>query len=358
MLGLVLFFLLALLVSFFCSLMEAVILSVRHPYVEVLIADGRKSGHLLKSLKDKIDRPLAAILTLNTVANTVGAAGVGAQALTLCRQAAPENEFLGISEGYVVGVASAVLTASILVISEIIPKTLGTVYCKQLAPVSAYCIAGLIRALKPIVVSSEWLARLISPKSIQKKVSREEMAASARLGHIEGSLHTQESRIIENLLRLSQVRVRDILTPRSVLLAFQQEMTVAEVVKKHRPIRFSRIPVYGKDLDDITGFVLRYEVLQAYSEGRSSERLSGLSQPIHAIPDTKSVGAVLEEFIERREHMFLVVDEYGGTAGIITLEDAIETLLGAEIVDELDSVADMRELALRLAERRKQSRGF
>lgn len=355
MLGLVLFFLLAMVVSFFCSLMEAVMLSVRHSYIEVMISQGRRSGVLLKALKERIDRPLAAILTLNTVANTVGAAGVGAQALSLCNESGTMGQFLGISAGYVVALASAALTLSILVFSEIIPKTLGAVYCNRLASSVAYLVSAMIWLLKPIVVSSEILARWISPKVREKKISREEMMASAKMGTAEGSLELQETRVIQNLLCLSKVRVKDILTPRSVLMAFQGDMTVELVVKDSGDsLRFSRVPIYGKDLDDITGFVLRYEILQAYSKELFDMPLADMAKPIHAVPDVKDVAGTLDEFIKRREQIFLVVDEYGGTAGIITLEDAVETLLGAEIVDEFDTVEDMRKLALRLWQERKK----
>ena len=180
--------------------------------------------------------------------------------------------------------------------------------------------------------------------------------AVAELGKLEGSLLKQETRLIQNILRLHKIHTRDILTPRSVLLAFQQDITIQEALYKHSPIRFSRIPIYGKDLDDLTGVVHRYELVRINAEGKGKLKLSEIAKPIHAIPDSKTVASVLDEFLRRQEQIFLVVDEYGGTAGIITLEDAIETLLGVEIVDEFDTVEDMRKLAQQIgAHRRKRS---
>ena len=319
-------------------------MSISPAYITTLEKKRPKTGKLLKKLKDKIDRPLSAILTLNTVAHTVGAAGVGAEVLKLYPH---YNQALAVS--------SAVLTLLILVFSEIIPKTLGAVYWKHLAPSTVYCIKALIIIIYPIVIALEALSRFLSPKRRRIKFSREEMMAVAHLGHEEGTLKPQEKRIIQNILCLQNIRAKEVLTPRSVLLAFQKNNTVAQVVEKHSTIRFSRIPVYGKDLDDITGFVLRYEILHAFSEGKTDTTIEKLTHPIHAIPDTNKVAGILDEFIKRREHIFLVVDEYGGTAGIITLEDAIETLLGVEIVDEFDNVEDMRQYALRQWELRKKT---
>lgn len=323
-------------------------LSVSHSYVETLVQARPKAGKLLKKLKDRIDRPLAAILTLNTIANTIGAAGVGAQALKLANRTWPDS-----NNGKWVALASGLLTLAILVCSEIIPKTLGAIYHRRLSPLAAYAINGLIKITYPIVVSSEALAKLIARNSTTYGISREEMIASAELGAHAGEIDKQEIRIIRNLLRLNTVRAKDVMTPRSVLFALKQRLTVGEVVRNHSPIRYSRLPIFQKDMDHITGFVLRHDVLQSYSKGDINTILKKLRKPIHAIPYTKSVALVLEEFIHLGEQIFLVVDEYGGTAGIITLEDAIETLLGVEIVDELDSVADMRKLAKHLLEKRR-----
>jgi CBS domain containing-hemolysin-like protein len=354
MTALVLYISLALGVSFLCSLLEATFLSITHGYIRTLCHKHRKSGRMLQSLKDRIDRPLVAILTLNTVANTVGAAGVGAQVLRLYTERYPAAGHAG----EVVAVASGTLTFLILVFSEIIPKTLGAVYWKRLAPAAGYMITALIILIYPLVVMFETLSKLISGKRYKHTMSREEMAAVAEIGKADGTLLTQETRVIQNLLRLNKIRAKDVLTPRSVLLAFQKDKTVQETVEKHSPIRFSRIPVYDKDLDDITGIVHRYKLLRAYAEERSQTSLAKLSTPIHAVPETKSVASILDEFLRRQEQVFLVVDEYGGTTGIITLEDAIETLLGVEIVDEFDTVEDMRKLAAQIGKKHDRVKEF
>ena len=341
MTALIIYFALALGVSFLCSLLESVILSVTPAYIANLQKEHPSSGGVLKRLKDRIDRPLAAILTLNTVANTVGAAGVGAQALRLW------------GSGYV-AVASGLLTLSILICSEIIPKTLGTVHWRRLAPGSGYVILALIRLLLPLVLLLEFISGLISPRRRHAGLSRDEMMAAVQIGQTDGILHIQESLIMQNMLRLRNIRVKDILTPRRVMLAFQKDKTIAEVLEKHNPVRFSRIPVYGRDYDDIIGLVHHYKLMQLLADGKGRLTLAETTSSIHAIPDTKSVAAAMDEFIKRREHIFLVVDEYGGTAGIITLEDAIETLLGVEIVDEFDTVEDMRKWALQQWEKRKR----
>jgi CBS domain containing-hemolysin-like protein len=340
---LVVYFLLALGTSFSCSLLEAVMLSVPLAYVNALEKGNSLAGRLLKRLKSNIDRPLSAILTLNTVANTIGAAGVGAQALKLW------------GDKYV-ALVSAILTLLILVLSEVIPKTLGAFYCKSLAPAASYAIYGLIYILYPVVVVLEAILNMFSREGVRGHISREEMMATAELGLDHGTLLSQENRVIQNLLCLKNIRAKDILTPRSVLLAFQQNRTIADVVRTNTPVPFSRIPVYGKDMDDITGFVLRYKILQGFSQGHGADELRTLVVNIHAIPDTKSVAETLDEFIKRREHIFLVVDEYGGTAGIITMEDTIESLLGVEIVDEFDTIEDMRKYAITKYQRQKKDR--
>lgn len=330
---LIVYFILAMTVSFLCSLLEAVLLSLTHAHVRLLIDQGRKSGAILKRYKDKIDRPLSAILTLNTIANTVGAAGVGAQA-----QAVFGNNYVALF--------SALLTFCILVFSEIIPKTIGAVYWKRLASSAAYMIRSLIYVTYPLVVAFEALGRLIAAKAPLSKMTRAEVAIAADMGGAEGALLDREHAVIKNLLHLNNITAREVMTPRPVLFALPVTKTVEEVLSENEAIRFSRIPLYGHDLDDITGLVRRYQINQAYSHGRRDATLAELANPITIVPATRSVASILDDFIQKREHLFLVVDEYGGTAGIITLEDAIETLLGVEIVDELDSVEDMQKHAL------------
>jgi len=343
MTALALYFVLALGTSFVCSLLEAVTLSLTYAYIAALEPRRPRSAVLLKQIKDRIGRALSAILTLNTIANTIGAVGVGAQVVKLW------------GDTYL-AVASGTLTLLILVLSEIIPKTLGAAYWRELAPAAAYWIFGLTWLLKHPITFLEIISRLAAPRGKRIFFSREEMMASVRIGTKEGVLRDQEGKVIQNMLYLRNIRVKNILTPRTVVLALPIHESITPTVEKHRPIRFSRIPVYGRDLDDIIGVVHRYRLLELLSAGKGCQELQSIAVAIHAIPDTASVASALEQFIKRKEHIFLVVDEYGGTAGILTLEDAIETLLGVEIVDELDNVEDMRKWAVQLWERHKQKR--
>ena len=343
MTGLILFFLLAIVVSFLCSLLEAVLLSLSHAHVAVLLREKRRCGTLLLQFKKKIDRPLAAILTLNTVANTLGAAGVGAQAQVVFGSAW-------------VALFSGILTFCILVFSEIIPKTLGALYWKNLAPFAAYTINVLIHLTYPFVIGFEALGRLMAPKDPRVRVTREEVVEAAEMGQAEGELEDRERAVIRNLLHLRTITAREVMTPRSVMFALPKTDTVGHVIQAHGPMRFSRIPIYDRNMDDIVGLVRRYPINRAFSQGRTEQTLEEMSEPIHVVPASKSVADVLDELIRLREHIFLVVDEYGGTAGLITLEDAIETLLGVEIVDETDQVEDMRKFALEQWEKRKRKR--
>ena len=342
--GLLLSYLLfALVISFICSLLESVILSVSHAHIALLIKNGHKSGRMLKEMKKNINHPLAAILTVNTIANVVGAAGVGAQAFVLFG-----SEW--------VAVVSGILTVLILVCSEIIPKTLGAVYWKNLASKAVYILKGLIITTYPIVIILEAISRFIARKSYQDNITREEIKVLAEIGGKEGILLEKEARIIENLLLLNEIRTGDILTPRAVLVAFQKDQTVEEVIQNHPQMRFSRIPVYDSDLDDIIGIVLSKVLLESYYSGGAQKKLEKLVNPIFAVPESKPIADMLDEFISRREHIFLVIDEYGGTAGIVTLEDAVETLLGVEIVDEFDTVDDMRKFAIEKWKRKRKKK--
>lgn len=343
MLLLFLYLALALGVSFLCSLLEAAFLSMPFGYVGVLGDRSPRTGEQLMQLKTHVDRPLAAILTLNTIAHTVGATGVGAQAQIVFGSA-------------YVAIIGAVLTLLILLVSEIIPKTLGAIYCKPLAGFTTWSIVGMIYALWPLVIVCEWLSRMVSRKRRPNVLSRDEFQVLAEMGRTDGAIAPAEARTIKNLLALHEVRVKDIMTPRHVVEMVEAEATVGQVLESDKALRFARMPVYDGTPDTIVGIVLRYQILQHMRQGETAVSMRKLARPIHVIPDTADVAATFSGFVQRREHLFQVVDEYGGTAGIVTLEDAIETLLGEEIVDETDTVMDMRELALRLARNRpKQS---
>ena len=335
---------LAVAVSFMCSLLEAVILSVSPSFIETEAKDGKSYAKILQGLKDGIDRPLAAILTLNTISHTVGAAGVGSEV----------NKIYG---DQFVAIASAGLTVVVLVFSEIIPKTIGASRWKRFAPMTAYTIRAMIWILYPLVVALEFVSELVGGKD-KNIFTREEMIATAEIGVDHGTLKRKESNIIKNLLMLDNIFVYDIMTPRSVLMALDGNLSIKEVIDQYRPIRYSRIPVFGENLDDIKGVVHRYQILEASSNDQDDVKVKSLISNLHSVPEDISVSACLDQLIHRNDHIFLVVDEYGSTIGIVTLEDAIETLLGVEIIDEFDSVADLRAYALEQWKKRKKDRSI
>ena len=337
--NLVLYFLSALMISFLCSLIESVILSVSFNHISIMKKNGSKAAEILEKQKTNISRPLAAILTLNTIAHTVGAAGVGAETLKIYG-----NEWVAL--------ASGILTISILIFSEIIPKTLGAVYFKKLAVFTAYTVRTLIVIAWPFVYLSEGFSKLFKSNGDHIAVTREEMIAMAERGEDEGTIKEQESDVIENLLRLKDVSAEAVLTPRSVVFALEKDKTVKEVIETHTPIAFSRIPIYENSLDNIIGFVHRYDLVQKQAVDDFESRMEEFMEPIATILESTSVATVLDEFVKSHQQIFMVEDKFGSIVGLITLEDAIETLLGVEIVDEHDSVIDMRKLAIERREKR------
>jgi CBS domain containing-hemolysin-like protein len=329
---LIFFVLLALGVSFLCSIAEAVLLSTTLSYVSLLEQKGKRSGKLLRKLKEDLCRPLAAILSLNTIAHTVGAAGVGAQSAV-------------VFESINIGIISAILTFSILVFSEIIPKTLGVTYWRALTPLVAEGVMILIWLMYPLVLLSQMLTKLLSKGDRPDIFSREEFTAMARLGAKEGKLGTRESHIVMNLFRFPSLRVKDILTPRTVVFALREDMTVDQVIESHPKMAFSRIPIYRDNPDDVTGFVLKSDILLSKARDQQSAQLHELKREIRSIPDMASLSSLFEVLLHKREHILLVVNEYGGLQGVVTLEDLFETLLGLEIVDEADTTTDMQAFA-------------
>ena len=334
MTALIIYFLAALLISFLCSLLESALLSLSIAHVSVMEKEGRKGGQVLVELKQNINRPLAAILTINTIANTVGAVGVGAQTMYVFG-----NKWVAVSSG--------ILTLSILIFSEIIPKTIGAVYSKSLASFTAFTVRGLMAIAWPFVILSEFMSSFINPgeNGGESKASREELLAMAEISEDEGSIDEQEGDIIENLIKLDDILVEEVMTPKSVVFALSKDQTVGEVVEQHSPIVFSRIPVYENELDQIIGLVNRYTLVNKQAEDQFHIKMSDLMKPIHTVSEKESISDVLDKFVKRRQQIFMVSDEFGTTTGLITLEDAIETLLGVEIVDEHDHVVDMRKLA-------------
>ena len=320
-------------ISFLCSLLESFILSVTHAHISLVSKDRPALGKKLSHFKENINQPLSAILSLNTIANTVGAASVGAITLV---------EF----GSNWVAIMSGILTLCILIFSEIIPKTVGALYWKKILVPATFAVQVLIIMTYPLVVFLEFLSKWLAKAENEDKVSREEVIAMAELGEDEGTIEESESTVIENVLMLDDISVEEVLTPRSVVFAVNKTNSVREVLDKYDDIEFSRIPVYEDGLDNIIGIVRRHVLLKSKAEDQFDVTMGELAKPIHAVEENDSVGDVLDEFVKRREHLFMVKDQFGQVAGLITLEDAIETLLGVEIVDETDSVVDMRKLAL------------
>ena len=329
---LIFYLLLAILVSFFCSIAEAVLLSVRPSYIKMLERKGASGAKTLQRLKDNLDRPLAAILTANTIAHTIGAAGVGAQA----------TEVFGSAY---LGVTSAVLTLLILVFSEIIPKTLGANYWQALAPLFGRLIEGLTILLFPFVWLSEKLTRLISRRDASSSFSRDEMEAMAEIGEKEGLLETKELKIVKNLMRLRLLSARDIMTPRSVIFSASGQLSVGEFFSRYADKPFSRIPIYEGGADDVTGFVLRSDLLIAQAKDQFDKKLSEFKRDFLVMLDVFSASELFDRLMHEKSHIALLVDEYGSVQGLVTLEDIMETLIGLEITDELDKVEDMQVLA-------------
>lgn len=330
--GKLFFFLsLALVVSFLCSILEAVLLSTSVPYINSIKDKAPKGSDLLNKLKNRIDRPIAAILTINTIAHTVGAAGVGAESAKVFG-----NEYMFI--------VSAILTLLILYFSEIIPKTIGANYWKSLAIPSGYLINVLIFITYPLTILAEYTTRIFS-KNNETAISREELLANALLSEDAGEINESESDIIENTLSLNKNKVKDILTPRSVVFALDKNTLIKDArIYKDDLKTFSRIPVFDGDIDHIVGKVLSKDILINLIDNKD-EKLENFSNPIFAIHENISVSKTLSMMISRKEHLFVVKDNYGQTAGVVSMEDCLETILGLEITDEFDQVEDMQQLA-------------
>ncbi|MDH5631565.1 MAG: hemolysin family protein [Gammaproteobacteria bacterium] len=318
-------------VSFLCSILEAVLLSITPGYVEKMLTNGQRAGKLLTSAKDHLDKSLSAILILNTFAHTMGAVGVGSQAVVIYGE---KWETL----------IAILLTLAILYFSEIIPKTLGAVYWQRLAVPVAYIISWLVKLVYPLVWLSTRLTRLFR-KHKDNEITREEIIALASLGHKVGSLYEQENTYLSNVLRLREIRTEQILTPRTVVHMFDQSTSVTAALNDPRTSEFTRIPVYQDTPDNIVGKVIKHDLFKAERNGEGSAQISAYTIPIYRVSEKLPVQQLLDLFIKHRGHLFLVEDEFGQTAGIVTLEDAIETLLGREILDESDTIEDMQQLA-------------
>lgn len=339
---LVIYFCVAIGVSFFCSVWEAVILSVTNPYIANLKNKRPKVGARLEDLKNRISRPLTSILTLNTISHTVGAMGVAAQVSAL-------------GGGKWDAVAGALMTLAILIASEIIPKNLGARYWRKWAPWVSFCLVWLAKLMTPVV----WFIEIFSKgHHDEASFSRDELKVMAELGSRQGKLQEDESRILENLLTLGEISVREVMTPRVVVFALTEDTTVQQYLDRHNSSPFSRIPIYSENRDDIRGFVLKHDILLAAARDQFDLTLRELQREIPAIPQLTKLTDAFQQLVANRHHVAIVVDEYGGMSGLVTMEDVVETLLGLEIVDEADTREDMQEFARNMWKTRAQKMGL
>ena len=331
----------ALAISFLCSVLEAVLLSTPMSFITAKEQEGKKSATLLKNLKNSVDRPVGAILSLNTIAHTIGSAGVGAEVTRIWG-----DEWFGL--------ASVVLTLLILIFSEIIPKTIGSNSWRSLALPSAGVIKFLIYITYPFVILSELITKLFSTKEKDNTVtvSREEVSAMVDMGTDEGVFKESESRIIKSCLKLSNVKAKEIMTPKIVLEMADESMSLKEFYDAN-DWRFSRIPIFKEDKDNVTGYVLKDIILEELSEDQFDIKLSEMKRPILTFSEDESVFTIWEKMLGMREHISIIVDEFGGLRGVVTMEDVLETMIGVEIVDEQDTTTDMQELAREVYQQRQ-----
>ena len=322
-----------LVVSCVCSLLEAALYSLPVSQIEMLASQGRVSGKILKRLHADIQRPISAILTLNTLANTGGAAIAGAAFVGVFPQT-PETYF------------TIAISLSVLIFSEIIPKTAGVIYARSLARVIARPIQWLVWIFAPFIWLNQFITRVITLGAPDvPEVTSAEIEITARMSRRSGAISPDQERVIQNILKLDELRARDIMTPRTVVDCLDRNLTLTEARQQPGGWIHSRVPLYDGEWENIVGLALRRDAFSALAEGRDQARLSEVQRPIHSVPESARSSQLLEEFIQRREHLFAVVDEYGGFAGIVTLEDVIEEIVGREIVGEFDPAVDMREQA-------------
>ena len=326
-------------------MLEAMLLSVTPAYAEVLREEKTRAGNRLWELKQNIDRPLAAILSLNTIAHTVGAAGVGAQAAHV------------FGDAYL-GIVSAVLTFLILIVSEIIPKTIGAMYWRQIAPIGSLIIVILVWILYPLVVLSQLITKLISRGTQSSAVTREEFHALAEIGIKEGVFHDTESHIFKNLLTFRTIQTKDIMTPRIVMFSLHADITINEIIAKHINLKFSRIPIFDENEDRITSYVLKSDILDSILNNKLDVKIREFARKIMAIPEIVYLPKLFDELLNENEYIAIAIDEYGGVSGVVTMEDVVETIMGIEIVDETDEAIDMRKLAREQWKKRAKTKGL
>lgn len=346
---LITFFVLAIVFSFLCSLWEAVLLSITPTYARIEQQKGTALGQTLQDFKENIDRPLAAILTLNTIAHTVGAIGVGEQAAAIWSDSNPLITRL---------IIPAAMTLAVLILSEIVPKTIGALYWQKLVKFTVFSLRILMLVLAPLVWMGQLLTRSLKKNSDQPILTRNDFMAMAELGVEEGVFEPSESDMLGNMLKFKNIKVSDVMTPRTVVSATTEQQTISEHYEQRKTNNFSRIPTINADnKDSITGYVLKVDVIEALLQGRGDEPLKNLRRDIVAVDESFAITELFKQLTERNEHIAVVLDEFGGMDGIITMEDVIETLLGMEIVDETDLEIDMRVMAQRHREKRAKILG-
>ncbi|OPX39961.1 MAG: hypothetical protein B1H13_08565 [Desulfobacteraceae bacterium 4484_190.3] len=323
---------LAILLSAGCSLFEAVLYSVPRRQVEAMAQAEKRSAKIFQRMRTDVEKPIAAILTLNTIANTAGAAFAGAAAAVVFG-----HERLGAF--------SAFFTLAILVFSEIVPKTAGVIYGRSLIPLVAYPLQGLVWVMRPAIWLSSLLTAFISRGRKGDTVTPEEIRIMAQMSLRAGKIRPYQERAIENILTLQSKTVKEVMTPRTVIFSLSEHLTLKEACDAATKWEHSRFPVYDRDQEDVVGWVLTKELFHALAQGKEEEKLAELMRPVHFVVETAPLSKVLTEFLDLKQHLFVVLDEYGGLAGLITLEDVLEEILGREIVDESDEVTDKRELA-------------
>ncbi len=322
----------ALAISFLCSFLEAVLLSTPSSYIAMREKEGVKGAELLGKYKNNIDRPISAILSLNTIAHTIGAAGVGAEAVAIFGQA----HF---------GIISAILTILILVVSEIIPKTIGATYWRTLSIPAARITRVMIFICYPLVLFSEYLTRVVTRGHEETSVSRDEVMAMVDTGVKEGVIGSAESRVFENITKLGSITVGDIMTPQIVTQCANSSLTLKEFHSNPEFKPYSRIPLYTEEREYITGYVILKDVLEKVADDHFDLKVEDLQRPIIAVHLNDSLSMAWEKMLEKREHILLVTDDYGSFEGIVTMEDIVESILGLEIIDERDIAIDMQQLA-------------
>ena len=328
-------------VSFLCSLLESVLMSTPISFVTMKKEQGYKPADKFYKFKSDPDRPLAAILSLNTIANTLGAAAIGRQATILFGSAW-------------FGIISAATTLLVLVFSEIVPKTIGTSYWKSLMGFVTSVISFLTVLMWPLVIIVQLITRLLSRDDDEATVSRDEVTAMANIGLEEGVIDSDENKVIQNIMKLDNVKACDVMTPRIVAMTAQENMTLKNFYKNDTYLHFSRIPVYADSPEYITGYILLSDALEGLADDEFDKRLVELKRPISFFKEEDSCGFIWEELLKKHEQMALIIDEYGCFQGIITLEDIIETILGLEIIDENDQATDMQQFARERWERRQK----